>query len=99
MKFRKPKRIQLPQTQPEFDSMAVDYLTAYGFEPSPDYLATFGRIIQMQKPDQDSFDPEQTAKQIRKAKADSLAYYLIRPQDRPKKEETSSEPSPEKPVA
>lgn len=78
---------KLAQTQEEFDKQASDFLIEYGFPNNQDYLAMYGSYVQMISPDQDSYNPDLLAKSIRKAVANELAFYLIKPDRRPKKEE------------
>lgn len=85
------KKVILAQTQEDFDKQAEEFLASNGFPLDNNYKAMFGQYIQMSPPNEDTYSPKSLAKHIRKAVANELAYYLIKPEKRPVKE-ASSEP-------
>lgn len=88
------KKRKLAQTQEEFDAQADKYLADYGFPVNEEYRALFGSFIQHSDANEDTFNPDLMAKRIRKAKATEFAFYLIKPDRRPKKEEATDVESP-----
>lgn len=86
---RKSKRVSLPQTQAEFDALAVSFLDEQGFPVNESYQAFFAAHVQSLPNDEDTFDPEKMAKAMRRARVNELAFFLIHPHKRPKIEDTS----------
>jgi hypothetical protein len=93
------KKRKLAQTQEAFDAQADAYLVEYGFPVDDEYRALFGSFIQHSDDKEDTFDPVLMAKRIRKAKATEFAFYLIKPERRPKKEATDVESTEDKAVS
>ena len=85
-KILKSKKVLLAQTQLALEQQAVDFLLDNNIEVTPDTLALFGAAIQQGDQAEDSFNPEQVAKAIRKARASRFAFYLIHPDRKPKDE-------------
>ena len=83
----KPKRQPLPQTQADMDQLAVDFLQEQGFPVTNDMMALFGSFLAHSDPEEDTFDPKQVAKRMRKQIASSLTFYLVHPERRPKVED------------
>lgn len=86
MKFLKPKRIKLAQSMPEFEEQALNFLQDNGFPVDPDHLAMYGAFVSHSDQMEDSIDPVELAKAIRKSRANQLAFYLIHPDKKPKEE-------------
>lgn len=91
MPLFKTKRIALPQTQVDMDQLAVDFLQENNFPITPDMLALFGSFVAHSDSTEDTFDPKQVAKMIRKQIANGLVFYLVHPQKRPEAQSTSAE--------
>jgi hypothetical protein len=83
---------KLPQTQEAMDKEADKFLLSNGFPSDFEYTRMFGMCVQGLPEKQDWYDPKLFARQIRKAVANELAFYLIKPERRSKKDETPNEP-------
>src|ERR1700687_1093365 len=92
-------QVKLAQTQEEFDAQADAFLAENGFPLDADHRALFGSFIQHSDDSEDSFDPTLMRKRIRKAIATRLAFYLIKPDQRPKPELKDVQPVQDKSVS
>lgn len=86
----KLNRRPLPQTQADMDQLAIDFLQESNLPDTNDMKALFGSFISHADPQQDTFDPELVARMIRKQIANSLVYYLVHPERRPKPAEETA---------
>jgi hypothetical protein len=83
---RRP-RLKLEQTQEGIDKQADEFLASHGFPVDDDHRQLVGSYIQQAPANEDEIDTEALSRCIRKAKANAFAFYLIKPNLRPKKEE------------
>jgi len=85
------RKIVLAQTQEEFDKQAEDFLIRNSFPNNDHYKRMYGQFIQMLPESRDWFYEKDLVLALKMSKAKHLAFFLIEPGRRPKKEEAPSE--------
>jgi hypothetical protein len=89
------RKVKLAQSQSEFDAQISAFLVENGFPDAPAYQRAAASMIQMLPDQQDFFYPKKLAAQMRRAKANELAFYLIYPDKRPKDPTSEENGTPE----
>jgi len=88
------RKVALATNQEQFDYQTEVFLEQYGFPSDDEHRALYGMFVQNSDSKDDTIDTDLIAKQIRKAKAIRCAFYLIKPDMRPKKETTDATLAP-----